>query len=75
VENISVELSFVESQETLRDAIRIIGPKRIVFGSHAPLHAFESAAAKLIVPPEHVPSEDLSDVCHLNAERLLKSHR
>jgi predicted TIM-barrel fold metal-dependent hydrolase len=71
VENISAEFSFVESQETLRDTIRILGLKRIVFGSHAPLLAFESAAAKLNAPPEDVPTDNLPGVSRLNAERLL----
>ncbi len=45
--NLSVELSFVESGYLLRDALAHLGPKRLLLGTHTPLHYSAVGVAKL----------------------------
>ncbi|MGC4190510.1 MAG: amidohydrolase family protein [Thermomicrobiales bacterium] len=47
VPNVSIELSSVESADTLPDVMRMIPAKRILLGTHAPLYVPAAALAKL----------------------------
>jgi len=71
VENVWAELSFVESRNTLVQAIETLGPKRVVFGSHSPLLYFEASSAKLEAATEDVTAENLRAVAEMNAATLL----
>jgi uncharacterized protein len=69
--NVWVEISSVESGDTLRDAIEVFSPQRLVFGSHSPLYYFEAAAAKLDIEHAEREKEMLAAVGYVNATNLL----
>jgi len=69
--NVWVEISSVESGQTLRSAVEARGPERLVFGSHSPFYYFEAVLAKLNVDPADVPAETVLAVREVNARALL----
>jgi uncharacterized protein len=71
--NVTVEISMVESGQSLINALPNTGPERLVFGSHSPLLYFESALAKLNVDPQFVPGAQIAAIASGNARRLLSS--
>lgn len=70
-ENVWADLSFVESAHALRAAVDVLGPMRLVFGSHTPLHSFAAGAAKLDASPGDVEPESLRRIQTDNARTLL----
>ncbi len=68
--NLWVELSSVESGESLVNALKIVSGERIVFGSHSPFYYFEAVAEKLNVGSDVSP-ETLRRVRELNSAELL----
>lgn len=71
VENVWAEISFVESRNTLVQAIETLGLKRVVFGSHSPLLYVEASGAKLDAAQEELSPEILRAVSETNATDLL----
>ncbi len=69
--NVWVETSFVESGQALKNAVDVLGPERLVFGSHSPLYYFEAGAAKLDVDETDVPAEQVQAIASENAASLL----
>ena len=45
--NVAAELSMVENGDTLPSALAVLGPHRLLFGTHAPLHYPAPSVAKL----------------------------
>jgi uncharacterized protein len=72
--NIWVEISSIESGDTVREAIEIFSPLRLVFGSHSPLYYFEAVAAKLDIERDEREERMLADLANGNAKRLLTFH-
>ena len=68
--NVWVELSFLESGNTLSDVIQAFDFRRLVFGSHAPLHCLQ-ACAKVSDDSDGVPAAVLTAVRTRNARQLL----
>jgi predicted TIM-barrel fold metal-dependent hydrolase len=68
--NVWVELSFLESGNTLSDAIQTFDFRRLVFGSHAPLHCLQGSA-KVPDDSDDVPAAALTAVRTGNARQLL----
>ena len=69
--NVWAEISSVESGRALRSAVAVMGPDRLVFGSHSPFYYFEAVLAKLNVDPADVPPETVLAVREVNARALL----
>lgn len=70
-DNIWAELSFVESGDSISDACAGLNPKRLVFGSHTPLHGLLAVAAKVAHPPRNSTAADLTAIRTENARQLL----
>lgn len=69
--NVWAEISLVESEQALRNAVGAMGPERVVFGSHSPFQYFQAMTAKLDVAPEDVDPGVVDAVRESNAEALL----
>lgn len=70
--NVWAEISLVESEQALRNAVEAMGPERVVFGSHSPFQYFEAMLAKLDVAAEDVAPGVVDAVCESNAAELLR---
>lgn len=68
VPNVCVDLSSVETGETLPDVLRAIPPDRVLLGTHAPLYVPAAALAKL--GGDGVPPEALDAIGGRTARRL-----
>ena len=71
--NVWAETSFVESGNTLADAVARMGADRVVFGSHSPLFYLEPAAIKLNTGPAEVDPPHIGAVRSDNAQALLSN--
>lgn len=63
------DIAMLESVAGVAKLVEQVSPKRVLFGSHAPLFYFESAELKLI--ESGVPESVLTQIRSENAERLL----
>ena len=68
VPNVCIDLSSVETGETLPDVLRAIPPDRVLLGTHAPLYVPAAALAKL--GGDGVSQEALDAIDGLTARRL-----
>jgi predicted TIM-barrel fold metal-dependent hydrolase len=73
IANVWVELSHVESKETLVTALQVMGEDHLVFGSHSPLLYFQAVQAKLVCSPGLIATQTLNKVMYANAQSLLGS--
>ncbi len=69
-DNLYVELSFVESEDPLSDALRVCAPERLLFGTHAPL--FYPLANVYKVEHSEASSDAKRRALHQNAADLFK---
>jgi predicted TIM-barrel fold metal-dependent hydrolase len=69
--NLWAEISLLEDARTLREAVRIMGPRRVVFGSRSPFLNLRSTLAKLEPAPEDVTADTVEAVRTANALALL----
>ena len=67
--NVWAEISFVESGDTLVEALKKIPESRLCFGSHSPFHYFEAEAAKLHAAGD-VAAETMQKIMDTNATQL-----
>jgi predicted TIM-barrel fold metal-dependent hydrolase len=72
IDNVWAELSYIESSETLVNAIGTIGDSRLVFGSHSPFLYFQAESNKLKVDPNFVSPDSIAKIVHTNPELLLQ---
>jgi hypothetical protein len=70
--NLWSEISFVESRNTLPQAIEKVGAKQLVFGSHSPLFYFETSSVKLEAAVEEVSEDELRAIGEKNADALVR---
>lgn len=68
--NVVVELSSIETGDTLPDVLRVLPPCRILLGTHAPLYVPDAAVAKL--DGEGIESGTLAAIGTGNARSLLR---
>jgi len=68
-ERVFVETSHLDSPDAIEVLVERVGPKRLVFGSNAPVTYFKSAY--LTVAKSEVPDEEKDMIFHLNAEGIL----
>lgn len=69
VPNVWVELSSIETGETLPDLLAVLPPERIVLGTHVPLYVPDAAIAKL---DEGVARDTIAEIGEGNALRLVQ---
>ena len=69
--NVWCEISMVEAERSLWQAVDTLGPERVVYGSHSPFLAGAAALAKLDVGPVDVTPDVIRAVCSENCARLL----
>ena len=72
-ENLHVDISFVESLETIKDALDKIPSDRVLFGSFTPL--FYTSAALMKLEHADIDPEQLKSVASGNALRILRACR
>ncbi len=69
--NLWVELSHMETVETLHQALQNVSPDRLVFGSHSPFLYMSAVLAKLHADLTMTPAEQVAAVRAANALSLL----
>lgn len=67
LEHVAVDLAFVESEDTLATVVEILPRRRVLLGTHAPLHEPLAAVAKL---PESGPNAPIARLIGTASARM-----
>ncbi|MDD2710534.1 MAG: amidohydrolase family protein [Verrucomicrobiae bacterium] len=68
--NLHVDISFIETFQTLQTLLKNIPSSRVLFGSHTPFLCAESALMKLSA--SKIPAKAIEDIALKNAGRIFK---